>query len=105
MIKYNNTKSFELVSLMERLPMFDSFDSIKTEIKILLKFNKFKFLTKRKINNKKISNKEIIDLYINLFKEYFYLNLQLDAIRDLNSESVFNYIMIDNSIIDSSITY
>ena len=101
---YKDTKSYEFISIIEKIPFCTPFQRLKNSVKYMIKYEIYEFLIKRKIHKKRISNEQIVNLYINLFKEYFYLQEMINK-TNIKSNSRFTYTMIDNSIIDSSIVY
>lgn len=94
-MNYENTKSYELITLLDKSRI-----NIKNKYKYLylfkLKYMIYEFKINRKI--KKLNNKEKIELFIQLFKEYLYLQ---DIIKDNNidAKSEFEEYMINNIII------
>lgn len=106
MLKNQDTKSFELVTLLEKISLTATgpFVRFKNLLLFIFKYEKYEFLMNRRINNKKISNKEIIEIFIELFKEYVYLQ-ELVSMYKVKSEGSFMYGFIDSVILDSSIIY
>lgn len=93
---YKDTKSFELVTILEKANLMNFFNRLKNFILFIFKFETYRFKMKTKIN--KSSNIQKIDLVIELFKEYFYLQQLINA-YNLSIKGEFSYILINDIII------
>ena len=88
---YQTTKSFELVSLLDKIKINNR---LKNSVLFIAKFEKFRFSMNKKI---KLSSDKI-DLLLELFKEYFYLD-QIVSEYKLTRNSHFNYTIFNHNII------
>ena len=93
---YKETKSFELVTLLEKAILMNILNRLKNFILFIIKFEYYQIKMKTKIN--KSTNVQKINLLIELFKEYFYLH-QLVKAYDLSTIGDFSYILINDIII------
>lgn len=98
---FKNTKSFELVTILEKMKVnYGIFNTIKYIIEYSIKLKKFDLSVKKKI--RKSSNDKKIKLFTSLFLERFYLegvckSYGIDPASDLSYTVINNNIVADLS--------
>lgn len=65
---FNDTKSFELITLIEQIPIKNR---IKNSLLFILKFETYNFIMSKIKLRKKMMPKEQIELYKDIFKQFF----------------------------------
>lgn len=93
MLFFKHTMSYQFVTLLEQLEIRHMYQNI---IIYLIKLFKLDYTLKRKI--KKANNKEKIELFVDLFKDRFYLE-HIKNVYNLGDVSRLSYEIINNNII------
>lgn len=99
---YKDTKSYELISIIEKSIIPGKITKLKYFILFLIKYKIFTIKTQIMIKTKDKNKK--IKLFINLFKEYFYLQEVITGLKIKDYNSTFHYFILNDNI-NASIAY
>lgn len=94
MLFYTELKSFELISLLDRILVKKK---LSYTVLFIIKYMRFKFINKI-ILSLPLNNKKKIKLFCKLFKEYFYLH-EVTNLHNIKPSSNLTYTIINDIIV------